>query len=55
MAVKTMLFWVVTPCGFIGFVSEKHTVSIFRKATVCFYLPASPHGVTTQNNITVAT
>jgi hypothetical protein len=37
-----LVFWVVTPCGFVGRsnVSEKHTSSTFRSAlkmkTVCF-------------------
>jgi hypothetical protein len=38
---SVLFFWFVMPCGLIGrYVSLK-----------CRYLPKSPHGVTTQNNI----
>jgi hypothetical protein len=37
-----LLFWVVTPCGLIG---RCHYVS-----PKLWYLPTSPHGVTTQKN-----
>jgi hypothetical protein len=50
--VSLFLFWVVTPCGFVGRYQQfrEHTVSIFR-AEVCpkrWYLPTSPHGIAAQ-------
>jgi hypothetical protein len=48
--VAVLIFWVVMPCGHVGRcgtnVWEEDTAAIFR---VRWYLPTSPHGVTTQS------
>jgi hypothetical protein len=50
--VSKLMFWIVAPPGFVDTnVSEENTVSIFRAQDGdSWYIPTSPHGVTTQKN-----
>jgi hypothetical protein len=48
-----LVFWVVTPCGLLGrYQRFRGTYCLHLQPMKCWYLPTSPHGVTTQKTNT---